>query len=61
MQISIKEALENERWHDFYNKDGNQGPYKFRLTSFNKIDLGFGVRLQINIYAAADVFLLSLA
>lgn len=40
MQISIKEALENECWHDFYNKDGNQGPYKFRLTSFNKIDLG---------------------
>jgi hypothetical protein len=39
MQLSINEGLKSDNWHNFYNKDGNQGPYKFRLTSFSKIDL----------------------
>lgn len=39
MQIAINEARDDDNWYNLFNKDGNQGPSKFKLSSFSKINI----------------------
>ncbi len=40
MILPLKDTPHNTNvWYDFYNKDGNQGPYRFRFISLIKLDL----------------------